>query len=114
MVLQGLPNYLNDPDNDPLILTRIGTVKYGSVSTPQGLGVDKPIMYKPNPAFITDPSKDLLDSLSFTVSDGRGGSDSGHIEITICKALLALHKFTVERLGGMCDGAASSMTCHHW
>ncbi|WIA30838.1 hypothetical protein OEZ86_000896 [Tetradesmus obliquus] len=75
--------YASDADGDPLALTHVGTAKYGSVSTPQGLGVDKPIVYKPDPALIKDPSRELLDTFGYTVSDGKGQSASSRFEITI-------------------------------
>ncbi|WIA10927.1 hypothetical protein OEZ85_011092 [Tetradesmus obliquus] len=80
---EGAYHWASDPDGDPLTVTRIGTAKYGTVSTPQGLAIDKPIVYKPDPALIKDPSRDLLDSFSYSVSDGRGGNASNSVEITI-------------------------------
>lgn len=80
---EGAYHWASDPDGDPLPVTRIGTAKYGTVSTPQGLAIDKPIVYKPDPALIKDPSRDLLDSFSYSVSDGRGGNASNSVEITI-------------------------------
>ncbi len=64
----------SDPDGDTLTLTSVGTPSKGSASIANGR-----IVYTPNAASCAGAT----DSFSYTVSDGKGGSASAMVTVTI-------------------------------
>ncbi|MEL6267578.1 MAG: Ig-like domain-containing protein, partial [Pseudomonadota bacterium] len=70
-----------DADEDALfVLSLDDTATLGSVS----INPDGTIAYDPNGAFDSlEPLQDGTDSFDYTVSDGRGGTDTGTVTVTI-------------------------------
>ncbi|MGF1560712.1 MAG: Ig-like domain-containing protein [Geminicoccaceae bacterium] len=66
----------SDPDGDPLFLTGLGTPAHGSVT----VNGDHSITYRPHQNY-TGP-----DSFIYLVSDGRGGSSSATVSLTVKQA----------------------------
>ncbi|MCP4307191.1 MAG: tandem-95 repeat protein, partial [bacterium] len=71
----------SDPDGDPVIITNLGTAGNGSVAiddngTP-GDQTDDRIVFTPDADFHG------ADSFTYTIADGRGGSDSATVSITV-------------------------------
>lgn len=62
----------SDPDGDALGIDSTGTPSSGSVEVLEGL-----VRYIPDDGFVGD------DSFTFTVSDGRGGSATGTVVVTV-------------------------------
>ena len=62
-----------DPDGDPLILTALGLPEHGTVA----IGGDGRVTYTPASGF------DGIDRFTYTVSDGRGGTAVGEVEVTV-------------------------------
>ncbi|MEM1335804.1 MAG: Ig-like domain-containing protein, partial [Actinomycetota bacterium] len=62
----------SDPDEDPLTLTEVGSAENGSVDI-----VDGEAVYTPDDGFEGD------DAFSYTISDGRGGSDTATVSVTV-------------------------------
>ncbi|MDX9995043.1 MAG: retention module-containing protein [Rhodocyclaceae bacterium] len=65
----------SDPDGDSLSITGVGNGQYGTASV-----VDGKIVYTPT----ENPGPDgLVDTLTYTISDGKGGTDTAQIKINI-------------------------------
>ncbi len=61
-----------DVDGDTLSLTAVGAASHGTVSVVSGKA-----HYVPNPGYTGG------DSFSYTVSDGHGGTDTGHVSVDV-------------------------------
>ncbi len=70
-----------DPDNDPLNITGVGTPSNGTVTIDDGGTPNDPsddqIRYTPNPGFVG------TDVFPYTISDGRGGTSTAFVTITV-------------------------------
>jgi hypothetical protein len=63
----------SDPDGDPLTVTGVSDPPHGT-ATDNGNGS---ITYKPDNGFLGD------DSFTYTIADGRGGSDTATVNVTV-------------------------------
>lgn len=65
----------SDPDGDPLTITSVTVPAHGSVSTSA-----TSVTYTPNPGFLG------TDSFQYSISDGRGGTASARVTVTVTEA----------------------------
>ncbi len=83
----------SDPDDDPLVVTALGLPEHGTVS----LGREGRVIYTPRSGF------EGTDRFGYTVSDGRGGTASGEVEILVTRsntAPIALDDAATVEAGG--------------
>lgn len=66
----------SDPDGDPLRLVAFGLPRHGRLA----LGSDGRLTYTPDPRFSGE------DSFTYTIDDGRGGTVTGTVRITVTPA----------------------------
>ena len=69
-------DHASDPDGDPVALTGLTLPTHGRLE----IGTDYSLTYVPDAGFAGE------DSFTYTVSDGRGGTDQGSIAITVLPA----------------------------
>jgi hypothetical protein len=62
-----------DPDNDPLTVTQVNNVQNGSAN----INADNTVTFTPNPEFFG------TGSFNYTISDGRGGTDTALVTIDV-------------------------------
>jgi hypothetical protein len=65
-----------DPDNDPLAVTGVSQPSNGTAMS----NGDGTVTYRPNSGFTG------TDGFDYTISDGRGGSDTAHVTVTVKKS----------------------------
>jgi hypothetical protein len=66
----------SDPEGDPVRLTAFGLPRHGRLD----LGADGRLTYTPDPGFSGE------DSFTYTIDDGRGGTATGAVRITVTPA----------------------------
>ena len=82
-----------DPNSDPLTVTAVTQGANGTVA----INVDDTVTYTPNAGF------DGLDSFTYTIDDGAGGSDTATVSVTVANVITAggfVFKASVIDLGG--------------
>lgn len=62
-----------DPDGDPLVVQSVSPAGFGTVVR----NPDNTVTYTPNARFVG------TDAFDYTISDGQGGLDSGHVIVTV-------------------------------